>query len=411
MSYCYEIKDVFKDMDEEKKGIFLTYLSKGLEENVLEKRSSGSYTAKNKEVSFALEGEFMGRDIIELNIKDDKIITLIFNSYWKEGVLDFIEVSSEMPLDDWKEFINEKITNAFAAAFAQKMETFFFRHEFYYIGEKLDGDYFINGWRISPGTPECSYLGAESMLYFDMKIEGINRTHALTKYEIRCNEIMAILSVVLDRGFYKNNSIEYRWGISDGKSNLFLLGYKGEEKYPTEMPKKDKKKLGAYVEPTENGSVSYSFSTMKLPQNIRKLFRAYESLEYDEKAAFINAARMYQLALSLGKNNVTVSSSYRIAALDALSKPLREDFKNKNAIMLLVQKYCPGNEIKIGRLYESIRSAHFHQGVFRESDINGFERNLFLGPQGLFRYESDWLIRDITRTVLVKWLTEKIPND
>ena len=54
-----------------------------------------------------------------------------------------------------------------------------------------------------------------------MKIEGINRTHALTKYEIRCNEIMAILSVVLDRGFYKNNSIEYRWGISDGNQIYF----------------------------------------------------------------------------------------------------------------------------------------------------------------------------------------------
>lgn len=78
-----------------------------------------------------------------------------------------------------------------------------------------------------------------------------------------------------------------------------------------------KNNLGAYVEPNLLTKMVVN-DNLCLPNNIRKLFRAYQSLEHKEKSAFLSASRMFQLALSIGHHIKTVNVSYQIAALDSL---------------------------------------------------------------------------------------------
>lgn len=412
VSEIYVVKDELSQLNGEQRNIFLNYLHKSLEDMTINWENSGTFVNYQLgDINAVDQSYFIGKDILTLQLHAEKVITLAFESHWKKGIVDHLEISCTDSLDCWKEFISKKITMALASAFAQKMESFFFRKTYYYIGNKLDGDYYIQNWRISPATPKVMGFIQESAIYFDMNVEGINYTHAYSKSEAMSKEVMAILSVILNKGIYSPPH-EFKWAYIDGsddESKLFKIGYQGKEPYPEEMPIKKQERLGKFVEP--NKAANYNTNGLYPPNNIRKLFKAYQNLEYDEKNAFLSAAKMFQIALSLGSRNNTVNSSYQIAALDALSKPIRENNRNKNAIMTLVSEYCPGYEAKVGKLYDSVRSAHFHQGFFSESDVNGQEIRPFMGPNIVFNDDAYYTINGTTRTVLIKWLTQRIPQE
>ncbi|MEB8702687.1 hypothetical protein P4H21_18230 [Bacillus cereus] len=412
MSETYVIKGELIDLDAEKKEIFLSYLYKSFEKMELSCETSGKSVDYYKGETTLEDVYFMVKNDLKLQV-DSSVINFVFKSFWSEEGVEYIEITSDDPSDFWIMFIKEKITEALASAFAQKMETFFFREPFYYIGNKLDGDYYIQNWMISPATPKVMEIFMEeSAIYFNMSVEGINSNHARAKFETIGKEIMAILSVILSRGIYKGQH-EVRWGCakdSQTKAELIEIGFRDDQPYPTEMPKKKRERLGEFEEPSKIHLFKSINSNIKLPNNIRKLFRAYEGLSYDEKSAFLSAARMYQLALTLGRHNSTVKSSYQIAALDALSKLIRENNKNKNAIISMVEKYSPSFKGEIGKLYDSVRSAHFHQGSFSKFDVNGIELGPFKGPAS-FLNEEAYTIDTIAREVLIGWLTDKIPDE
>ncbi|KMQ12771.1 hypothetical protein ACU80C_12000 [Bacillus mycoides] len=418
MSNIHVIKsDFFRDLDEEKIELFLSYFNKVLEEEMVRRSSGGgSIGYLDDGMDPLLTGDFKNKDYIGLKMPHDKVITLCFTSYWKKGIFDYIEISSDIPKEEWIEYIEKKVQRALLATIAKKTEKFFFRSTYNYIGSRLAGEYYFPGWRLVPATPidAPKYKNAESIFYLDMEVEGIHEKHARSKCEAKCNEITAILSLLLDKGIYKPSD-EYLWGTDPltNKSNLFLMRYEGEEDTPSKMPKKDKKKLGRYSELHGIMKDYPYYSPIELPQNTRRLFRAFEKLSMVEKEAFLSAARMYQISISVGKNIDTVSSAYRIAALDALSKPLRENNQNKNAIISLVKKYYPSLsfEKKVAWLYENIRSAHFHQGVFKEQDIQGPKRELFKGPRDVFPRISEDDLHIATRAILIRWLSDKIPKD
>ncbi|EMN7726847.1 hypothetical protein WB980_000091 [Bacillus cereus] len=416
MSNIYVIdRELFIDLDEEIKELFLSYLTRELEKDMVDRSSGGgsiNYGYDGKDP--LLTGDFKGEDIIKLKVSMDKVITLRFTSYWEKGAFDHMKVSSDTPKTEWLEFVRKKVDMAWSATHSKKTKKFFFRSIYNYIGSRLDGDYYIANWRLAPASPENvpKWKNVENSFYLDMEVDGINEKHAHSKHEVKCNEITAILSVVLDKGIYKPSN-EWLWGsnLGDDESNLFKVGYKDEANKPSGMPEKDKKRSGKYSEAPRN-IVDYSdYYSIKLPRGIRKLFKAYEGLDTIEKEAFLSAARMYQISISVGKNIDSVSSSYRIAALDALSKPLRQNGKNKNAIISLVKKYYPGYEKQIERLYDSIRSAHFHQGVFRDQDIHGPKRELFKGPREVFPNISEEKLHLVTRAILINWLNDRIRKD
>lgn len=401
----YLIKEEFSSLDEEKRKIFLEYFSKSLEEITDNWQSKGEFGEDELEGFY-----YIGYEETTLRIEEDrKEVLLKFKSVWKKGMVDSLEINCDDESFNLIQFMQTKITQALAYAFGQRVESFFFRTIYYYIGNRLDGDYYIQNWRISPATPPSTHLFAESAIHFDMKVEGISRKHAYSIFDRTGKEIMAILSVILNLGIYKYNH-EYRWVYGDANdSELLPLGYQNTESYPEEMPPKISANLGAYVDPAEIGVIRGSlFNNISAPNNIRKLFRAYQNLDYIEKDAFLSAARMFQLALSLGRHNTTVNVSYQIAALDTLSKPIRENNKNKNAILSLINQFSPGDESLVGRMYDRIRSAHFHEGYFSSKDTDGLNIGPFSGPMFLFGEEDTFLTNKIVRKVLINWLSERV---
>jgi hypothetical protein len=405
LSNVYLFKDELNPLDDDQKRIFLDYLYKSLQNKKIIFWSGEGYFNENQDGTDDLD-YYINKDQITIEPDEINNYPLIFISHWKKGSLEYIEVSSVNESLNWREVISKVFAVSLASAFGQNMNSYFIRQRFAYIGPRLDGVYYVSGWRISPATP---YTGTEilteSAIYLDMDVSGINQSYANAKSQKLGKEIISLLSVFLNKGFYKIPS-EKRWVyLSEDESNVYQLGFHDFEPYPAVMPKKDPEKAGTFVDP-ENIVRPHFGQSFCLPNNIRKLFKTYNNLDPENKEAYLNAARMYQISLSLGRNNTTVLLSYQIAALDALSKPTRENNRNKNAIIGIVQKYSPGFEELIGNLYESIRSAHFHQGYFVEKDTEGINIKPFMGP--IFKDYQQIFYNDVTRTVLISWLSERI---
>ncbi|ARJ25592.1 hypothetical protein B7492_31660 (plasmid) [Bacillus mycoides] len=405
MEIVHFIKDEISSLDKEKRSIFLEYFTKSVEEITENWGFSCEWVDNGNEEEYYISNAYTTLQDESSNNE----INLKFISIWKKGIIESIEVQCDDLSNNWTEIIKNKVTQSLASAFGQKVESFFFRKKYYYKGNPLDGDYYIHNWRISPASPSRIFY-AESVINFDMNVEGINKSHAYSVFDRFSKEVMALLSVIFNKGIYENH-VELRWAMENmSKSKLLFLGYYDDTVLPTEMPAKNKKKLGSFVEPKLVTGVKNYTDNLCPPNNIRKLIKAFQNLELKEKNAFLSASRMFQLALSIGNHIKTVNVSYQIAALDSLSKLIREDNKNKNAILSLINQYSPGDELMVGKMYDSIRSAHFHQGYFAENDIDGIHPRPFMGPEYNFSEVSFFLESNVTRRVLINWLSDRISH-
>ncbi|MCI2254554.1 hypothetical protein L2D08_09260 [Domibacillus sp. PGB-M46] len=406
------VKEELEFLDEEMRRLFLSYFHKNLEDSI--KDWSGKGRFKNEEPEVHSLDHFVSTNKITLRLPEGIEVPLTFTINWFKGSLLDIEVFADLDKAYWNlliEFLRKAVSKSFAMLAAQKEEKYFFRVYFRYFGHPLDGAYYIANFRVSPATEEESiFLLGENYMYLDMEVEGIDHSHAHSRSQVLGNEITAILSVILNTGFYKHEH-EQRWvRLSATEHGRFHIGFRDNEPRPESMPPKDRKKAGTFSEnPKEYIEYTGEQQTLRLPKAIRKLFRAYYSLPADEQEAFVNASRMYQISLTAGRNSNTVRASYQLAALDALSKPYRENGKNKSAIMALTDKYyLEGQGKKIGELYDSVRSAHFHQGYFDASDISRLEIRPFLGPEWLMQELNYLFHNNVVFIILNKWLYEKI---
>jgi hypothetical protein len=401
------LKEEFEYLNKDMKESLIKYLDKNLEGSAQKTGGRGSYLDE--------EDHFVNIDNMIISLPEGYNVPVQFTTNWIKGDLTDLEDSANLDTKKWClliQFLDKIIKKSLAMLLAEKKEKHFFRVRLGYMGPPLDGEYYIRNFRISPATRVEGTFHVENYIYLDMDIEGIDYEHARSNSRTFAKEVMSILSVILNTGFYEPGR-DHRWVLlPDNKHGRFQLGFHDEEPYPTAMPAKDRKKAGAFsVDPTDYISNAIHTKTLRLPRSIRKLFKAYYSLAKEEQAAFLSASRMYQISISADRISKTVQASYQLAALDALSKPYRQKNLNKNAIMELTDKYYVGEGVKIGKLYESIRNAHFHQGFFDEHEISGFEIRPFLGPKWIMK-EIDYLFRTkIVFVILNKWLFEKVSEE
>lgn len=402
------IKEDFEYWDEDLKHLFLKYLYKNLQDSV-----KGEYRARGHYVD---EEHFVDIAEMSLSLPEGFTVPVKFTANWIKGNLLDLVVSADLNTTDWTvliAFLNKIISKSHAMFKVDKQEKYFFRLCFGYIGPSLDGEYNIQNFRISPATQEPGSYLAENYIYLDMDIEGIDSAHASSKARAFRKDITAILSVLLDIGFYEAG-YEHRWVLlPDKKNGRFQLGFYSEEPRPKSMSPKNSEKQGKFSEDLMTWRDSTEEQkTLLLPKSYRKLFKAYQNLLPDEKSAFLSASRMYQISLTAGRISKTVRATYQLAALDALSKPYREKNFNKKAIVNLVNKYNSKAEgEKIGNLYDSIRSAHIHQGYFDEFELSGVDIRPFLGPKWIENEVDHFIRTNVVFFTLNKWLYEKISKE
>ena len=222
-----------------------------------------------------------------------------------DGTLDPIEVfppgpSDERLLGEVRSLVDEALVRALNGA----TEKFFHRHRLAYFGPRLDGEYWISGWRLAPTIPDDhGDFTSERLVDLDMNVSAIDRHHSIALGRLQGDRIASLLSLFVGVGFYRIPS-EKRWVLhNDGRPERLQLGYTSGRTIPSEMPGKGSEcRLGGY-RPVDRLTVREMLHTdniLRCPSDVRELFRAVRSLSASDFEAYHGAAALYHLAVTAG---------------------------------------------------------------------------------------------------------------
>ncbi|RCV88462.1 hypothetical protein DU505_13695 [Billgrantia montanilacus] len=106
-------------------------------------------------------------------------------------------------------------------------------------------------------------------------------------------------------------------------------------------------------------SPHYPVEEIIVPTDIRKYFKNISNLEESKKEVFLSCCRMYNIALTLGRNQPTLEQSYKICSIEALSKFEKLSFSD-----FMVKYGRDDFDRKLSDYFYSVRSSHFHAGKF-----------------------------------------------
>lgn len=395
--------------DRKKVRLYLDHFNAALRSKMKAYRGSAGYLD---------DGSFKSSVTGEFPVGDENIVLTWTISKTKEGALEKIDVNSvdqNIDEDNWCNTVNEFITSIWSTAFSEKCQTFFRRHFFHYIGQQLDGEYWLPGFRFAPAYPEDSepmLINAERVVSIDMNVSAIDEKHAISLASERAERHAARLSLLLNVGLYKPESV-LCWVLQKSKqdsslrSERYQLGFSRVGKIKC-MPKKEELcGLGRY-----EGSLEARYivagSLLSLPHKTRKILRGIDQIHPAMTEAIDRCAQLYRVALV--DRFPSVCLAYRIAAVEALAKCSSEfkgfsDFVRKNV------KSRSNLDNLLDVLYGSVRSAHFHGGEFPmgEYSIQRFFDPIMdsslIDQSNLARLNNE-----LTREAIITWLYKTIPE-
>lgn len=365
-----------------------------------------SSSTRGSSASASLEDGGLYSTIFEFRTIEGSITlewTLQFSS---DGTLRHLRVDSADPQHSdgaWQEEARQLVISALTGALGEKGMRFFGRVPFYYIGPNLDGEYWLPGFRFAPALPDDEKprtVNYERVVFIDLNVDAIDREHAHLLATAAARTHSARLSFLLDLGLSRPSPSQFRWV---GKERL-PLGFRLGAETPDRMPEKSELcHLGKYEGVLDTPEESRS-GLVSLPPEARKIFRGLARAKSSVRDAFDRCARLYQVALVLDPEFASAGLAYRIAAVEALSKsmdppPGFQRFVRDHADL------WPVEESVLDDLYGSVRSAHFHHGVF---PVELLERTTVAQPLITPRSHYEGLLltfgQSLTRKAIVGWL-------
>lgn len=342
-----------------KQRLFLEYLDAAL------MRHSDHSTGSNY---YDENGNYIDESIFQITLEEGSGILHVIITASNDDNLISIEFESP-DSEAVDKLTNKLIIESLGNALGASKKTFFRRVLFCYIGEQLDGEYWLGSnirvAPVDPDDPNPQFANAERYISIDINIDAIDVFGAIVNANNRASTLAARLSLILDLGIYSPSS-EQRWtvpGDFNSPCELRQLGYFNRGPELKEMPRKGKTcKLGKF-EHSIHYRVRYLGEPVKFPKETRKLISAIDKSDSSIATAFDNCAFLYQLALNAGRYMPTVKISYLVAAIDALCKS-ESDFRDPSSFI----RHYAFPEHNIDHLLEfmhgSVRSAHFHAGEF-----------------------------------------------
>jgi hypothetical protein len=322
---------------------------------------------------FDESGDHINKSSIIIRIDDtDNVLQLKITSTEKD-LLKLIEFECpESPKTE--EFAHSLITQSLVNTLGAATIKFFRRIQYCYIGEQLDGEYWIKNTRIAPvnpSDPSPLRCDIERYISLDMEVDAIDEQDAWSIASYKADKLIAKLSLITDVGFYKP-TVEHRWFIPEdpnGPSELRQLGYFGHGPEMTKMPRKGRACNAGSFEGTMRSTLRYIGDSLKLPIETRKLLSAMETKPENQNSAFENSALLYQFGLNAGRYSRTVKLSYFVASIDALCKS--ESTHNEFGSFLRHYAQSPHSiDHLINYMHGDVRSAHFHAGEFPFGEFN-----------------------------------------
>ncbi|MDH1730170.1 hypothetical protein N5F00_11765 [Pseudomonas chengduensis] len=345
--------------DPAKQRLFLEYLDAALSQHSDSSGGSNHYDET---------GDYVDESTLSVKLNDCSSTLHIRIIATDDDKLKSIEFESP-DCEKTEKLANTLIIESLGNALGAKKKTFFRRVWFCYIGEQLDGEYWLgSNIRIAPVDPEDpnpQFASSERYISIDMNVEAIDVHGSIVSANNRANILAARLSLILNVGIYSPSN-EHRWTIPDdfeSPCELRQLGYLYKGLQLTALPRKgDICKLGKF-EHSMRYRIPYWGETIKLPDETRKLISAIDRSDSRTITAFDNCAFIYQLALNAGKYLPTVKISYFVAAIEALCKAEIE-FRDFSSFIRHYSLPTHNIDHLLNFMHRSVRSAHFHAGEF-----------------------------------------------
>jgi hypothetical protein len=316
--------------------------------------------------------------------------------------------------------IRDTVTRSQSAALSNQTKRFFHRGLFCYIGERLDGEYWLPKFRLAPIYPDDPYpyvISAERVICIDLEVDAIDSTHAYVIADALAHKHAARLSLFMNRGLYVPRQDEvWVWPHLDGapadRSIRMHRGFEYPGLRPERMPKKGEqcaagKYQREFVFHQGYGGVLHGF-----PRKIRQIIRSIDASTVDVQKAFDGCARLYQVGAVLRSDFPSVDLAYRVAAVEALCRcdPSAASFGD------FMRKYNDESEHRdraIQYLYDKARSAHFHAGVF---PLGEFEKREYFASE--FIDFEQWGQRSLQiygdqlcRAAIINWIRRTLCED
>ncbi len=335
-----------------------------------------------------------------------------------DGTVQFIEivpVSDENPPAEWESSIQNFFnTEIFLPALAEKTQKFFWRSTFHYVGTALDGEYWLPKFRLAPALPEDEIpmmVLTERVVYIEQQLNAIDYRHAQIVAEEISKRLAARLSLILNTGFYKPES-ELKWFLivepdyDKTRSERRQLGFVNPHPLLNGLPKKGANcPAGVYKGSVLDNRGSVMGERLVCPRETRKILRAVENGDPKDTDAFDNCARLYQVALTIGRRFPSVSLAYQIAAVEAITT-IDADYNGFSDFMRRNLPNTDGLDKFLDWLYSSVRSAHFHAGAFPLGDFSsyGFE---FPNWESHDKVNKQFTSHKIIRQAIMSWVLKK----
>ncbi|MDE1357351.1 hypothetical protein L9W73_08555 [Vibrio aestuarianus] len=146
----------------------------------------------------------------------------------------------------------------------------------------------------------------------------------------------------------------------------------------------------------------YPDNEISIPTDIRKYFSGISKLGSNYRAAFNSCCRMYNISITSGGNLATLDKSYKVCAIEALSKVEGISFSQ------FLEKYSiEGFDKKLSDYFYTVRSSHFHAGKFAFDEFNfNMQREISFSFK---EKTSDYINFDnYIRIAIVNWIKSNI---
>jgi hypothetical protein len=301
------------------------------------------------------------------------------------------------------------VRQALVATINPDQEKVFIRQAFAHIGHPLDGEYWLPGFRLAPGSLQHPFV-AERVLHIDQTVTALDwwRAHAIGA--LQAKRIAALLSVFLGVGLYQIPSY-HQWVIEpheDGSvvSRCLQRGYIDPAPALKEMPRKGEQPLGKpYPVDRSAPRIEVHDNMLRCPADIRHLLRSFNAPPSPEKDAYQQAAALHQVALVKGADLPSLAVAYQVAAVDALSRTTTD---SRAAFVATVQAAVPTvTEDSANWLYGAARSAHVHAGEFPLGEFLPQDIGSIGGREQLALMNIRMQSHPILRYTLIKWLLDR----
>ncbi|WP_174935270.1 hypothetical protein [Burkholderia lata] len=306
----------------------------------------------------------------------------------------------------WETTSRDIIDLALRDAFIENRTRRYQRQVLYYVGPKLDGEYWFGKTRVAPADPNDEYPAAfnlERTITLDFEVDAIDDRDAMYLASETSRRLAARFSLLLDADLYETPT-EHAWVMS-GLDTESIRRQRGVLTIPRldRLPKKG--------ETCQAGAVGASIAnygrmigTLKMPSEARRILRGVDGLPEPVTAAFDGAARMYQIALFLAARFPTAALAYRVAAIDALQQ-IEPDCNGFSEFMRKYSAIGASNPQLLAYLHGDVRSSHFHAGKFDLGEFS-IQRHMDIvhTPDRAAQAHQRYIGFEATRQAIANWM-------